>query len=60
MVKKTKKTASKKVASKKTTPAPVAPPAKEVKAPVDSTPSLGENFTELLAQLSSIRTQLTV
>ena len=61
MVKKTKKTASKKVVSKKTTapPATAPTPVKEVKAPVDTTPTLGEQFTELLAQLASIRTQLT-
>lgn len=66
MVKKTKKSASKKVASKKTTapatpatPAAPTPPVQEVKAPVDTTPTLGEQFSELLAQLSSIRTQLT-
>jgi chromatin remodeling complex protein RSC6 len=60
MVKKTKKT-TKKVVSKKTTPPPVPtpPPAKDVKAPVDTTPTLNQQFTELLAQLASIRTQLT-
>jgi len=63
MVKKVKKT--KKTTSKKTTEpeAPVTTPAKDVtkdvKAPVDTTPTLGNQFTELLAQLASIRTQLT-
>lgn len=58
MVKKTKKT-TKKTTSKKTEAPPTPPPAKEVKAPVDTTPTLSQQFTELLAQLSSIRTQLT-
>ena len=67
MVKKTKKT-TKKTTSKKTAPAtepttappePTCPPAKDVKASVDTTPTLGQQFAELLAQLASIRTQLT-
>ena len=65
MVKKTKKTTSKtpskKDTPKKTTPeaSPEVPvPTKDVKAP-ETAPTLGEQFTELLSQLASIRTQLT-
>ena len=51
----------KKDTPKKTTPeaSPEVPvPTKDVKAP-ETAPTLGEQFTELLSQLASIRTQLT-
>ena len=55
--KSTKKTASKKAAA----PAPVAPvvEAKAPAAPVEAVPTMGDQFTALLAQLSALRSQLT-
>ena len=61
-----KKSKSKKSAVKKTAPVPVvkaaapaAPAAADVKAEAPTVPTMGDQFTALLAQLSALRSQLT-
>jgi chromatin remodeling complex protein RSC6 len=62
MPKKVSKKSVKKTASKKAAAAPVAPvvEAKATAAPVaEAVPSMGDQFTALLAQLTALRSQLT-
>ena len=61
MPKKVSKKSTKKTASKKAAAAPAAPvvEAKAPAAPVEAVPTMGDQFTALLAQLTALRSQLT-